>query len=284
MKKLTEPTLRDLGHFSAACLLAVTLSACGGGTSTGTADGDSGGGNDTDSQGLLGGNTDENTDSDGDGLFDSEEALLGTDPFLTDTDGDGITDDAEDTDGDGVSNLTEILQNTDPNVADNTDTTDTTTNPDDQTASNDPCGDFNSDTPEWGDNCWLQNSGTYATSSYSKGVQRILWCQGFDNGQDINQFADGIFGPNTAQAVRDFQTANSIRVDGIVGPETWGTLFSKLSLISSEANYDVHSIDGPNCQSTTAQFYQLADGIELQGWKMAEFPGSTTLVDFGANP
>jgi hypothetical protein len=280
--KTPQPSLRQLGHFSAACLLAVTLSACGGGTTTGTADGDSGGGNEnTDGQGLLGGNTDANTDSDGDGLYDAEEALLGTDPLLTDTDGNGITDDAEDTDGDGVSNLTELLQGTDPVVADNTVTD---PDPDDQTASNDPCGDFNSETPEWGDNCWLQDGGTYATSSYSKGVQRILWCQGFDNGQTIDQFADGIFGPNTEQAVRDFQTANSIRVDGIVGPETWGTLFSKLSLISSEADFNVNSIDGPNCDATTAQFYQLADGIELQGWKMAEFPGSTTLVDFGANP
>ena len=280
MKHLPQPSLRELGHFSAACLLAVTLSACGGGTTTGTADGDSGGGSENTDDQSLDSDLGTTTDSDNDGLYDSEEALLGTDPLLIDTDGDGITDDAEDTDGDGVTNLTELLQGTDPVVADNTVTE---TDPDDQTASLDPCDDFNSETPEWGDNCWLQDGGTYATSSYSKGVQRILWCQGFDNGQDIDQFADGIFGPNTAQAVRDFQTANSIRVDGIVGPETWGTLFTKLTLITSETDYDVHSIDGPNC-AVTAQFYQLADGFDLLGWKMAEFPGSSTLVDFGANP
>ena len=53
-------------------------------------------------------------DSDGDGLTDREEAMLGTDPFNPDTDGDGLTDGEEvkiyhtdplnpDTDGDGLS-------------------------------------------------------------------------------------------------------------------------------------------------------------------------------------
>ncbi len=32
------------------------------------------------------------------------------------------------------------------------------------------------------------------------------------------------FGAQTEDAVRDFQTRRSIRVDGVVGPETWGTL------------------------------------------------------------
>ena len=59
-------------------------------------------------------------DSDGDGLFDRDEAVLGTDPYNPDTDGDGLSDGDEvfrhksdplnpDTDGDGLSDGAEVL-------------------------------------------------------------------------------------------------------------------------------------------------------------------------------
>jgi len=35
---------------------------------------------------------------------------------------------------------------------------------------------------------------------------------------------DGIFGPKTEAAVENFQTADQIGVDGIVGPQTWSHL------------------------------------------------------------
>ncbi|MEC9488200.1 MAG: spore cortex-lytic enzyme [Halanaerobium sp.] len=35
---------------------------------------------------------------------------------------------------------------------------------------------------------------------------------------------DGVYGHDTLQAVRKFQSRNGLRVDGIVGPETWGAL------------------------------------------------------------
>jgi len=273
MKKFSEVNLQNLGHMTAICLLAGTVAACGGSS------GGSAGGDGTDTENLFGNN--DTTDSDGDLITDVIEAQLGTDPDLIDSDFDGISDADEDTDNDGVSNIDEINGGTDPAVADSIviDNGDGDGDGGDNTGGGSDC-DRNSDTPEWGDNCTVRNGGSFATSSYTRGIQRILWCQGFDADQDINQFADGIFGDNTEQAVRDFQEANGIAVDGVVGMETWPVLFNALSLISNDTDRDVHSIDGLNC-NVEAQFYQLVDGIVLSGWQMAQFPGSTVGVDFG---
>lgn len=47
----------------------------------------------------------------------------------------------------------------------------------------------------------------------------------FNNQLDV----DGEFGGLTESAVRYFQECNSLEVDGIVGKETWGTLFRKVT-------------------------------------------------------
>lgn len=46
------------------------------------------------------------------------------------------------------------------------------------------------------------------------------------NARGYSLVGDGIFGPLTDQAVRQFQSDRGIQVDGIVGPQTWSTLLS----------------------------------------------------------
>jgi len=53
-----------------------------------------------------------------------------------------------------------------------------------------------------------------------RAVQRQL------NARTSSLAVDGVFGPQTALAVRGFQQANGLLVDGIVGPDTWYALVS----------------------------------------------------------
>jgi N-acetylmuramoyl-L-alanine amidase len=58
------------------------------------------------------------------------------------------------------------------------------------------------------------------TGDAVRDVQRRLSRLGFDLGAD----AAGVFGPATTAAVRTFQEQRGLRVDGICGPQTWGSL------------------------------------------------------------
>ena len=62
-----------------------------------------------------------------------------------------------------------------------------------------------------------------------EGVQDALAKRGYDPGK-----ADGKDGPNTQKAVREFQAHMSIKIDGIVGPETRQSLVAELASRSED--------------------------------------------------
>jgi len=39
--------------------------------------------------------------------------------------------------------------------------------------------------------------------------------------------ADGLFGPRTLRVMKAFQAEKGLRVDGILGPETWNAAWTK---------------------------------------------------------
>ncbi|APX34383.1 hydrolase [Brachybacterium sp. P6-10-X1] len=51
-----------------------------------------------------------------------------------------------------------------------------------------------------------------------------------DHGASLAE--DGIFGPRTFSAVKDYQASNGLQVDGVVGPETFGSLNGSSSVPS----------------------------------------------------
>ncbi|MBX2825023.1 MAG: peptidoglycan-binding protein [Gammaproteobacteria bacterium] len=139
----------------------------------------------------------------------------------------------------------------------------------------------------WTDNCILnfQNSdgspGPASTSSYTKGVQRILWCLNYDdNVENMDVFADGVFGRATENAVIAFQEAESLGADGVVGPNTWGRLQDQLLLSNlSDADNNWWEIDSARCAGDV-HFYQAV--AEPQGWMMEDTPTDqiTEMVPF----
>ncbi len=147
--------------------------------------------------------------------------------------------------------------------------------------------DIDSSTSRWDDNCRLQVGGEHQISSYTQGVQRIVFCRNPDSDiANIGAFADGNFGPMTREEVRRFQTAEGIGADGIVGPETWGALQDVLELlgVNEDDGSDAHGVALPGNCANVVQFYQQRSGTQLTGWTMARTIGSNESVPFSVGP
>ena len=67
--------------------------------------------------------------------------------------------------------------------------------------------------------CSSQTIKKLSTGPLVTRLQNLLAERGFNPGA-----ADGVFGGNTEAAVKQFQVANSLSADGVVGPNTWKAL------------------------------------------------------------
>lgn len=70
--------------------------------------------------------------------------------------------------------------------------------------------------------------------------------------------ADGIFGSQTTEAVKRFQRATSLTVDGIVGPKTWEALYNQTSPQSFHASISSRPILRRGSTGDTVKHLQSA--------------------------
>lgn len=73
-------------------------------------------------------------------------------------------------------------------------------------------------------------------------LQFLLWRHDL---VEPNLSADGIFGPYTEEAVRQFQHRAGLEVDGIVGPKTWAVLEDASCSKPAEPVIDFDYMDQP---------------------------------------
>ena len=77
-----------------------------------------------------------------------------------------------------------------------------------------------------------------------KKLQQLL------NSEGYSLDADGIFGEKTAAAVRQYQSANGLAVDGIVGANTWGSLNGRAS--KAQGTYEATTAVAPQTPEVKA--------------------------------
>lgn len=106
-----------------------------------------------------------------------------------------------------------------------------------------------------------------------KQIQQRLKALGYYDGA-----IDGIYGPGTESAVKEFQRAEGLAVDGVLGPQTWTALFEneekatgsrvkKIQRRLKELGYYEGAIDGIYGPSTegAVKAFQREEGLAVDG-------------------
>ena len=85
--------------------------------------------------------------------------------------------------------------------------------------------------------------------SYGENVKKLQTALNkFGYGLDV----DGGYGPKTEAAVRDYQTKYNLRIDGVVGNETWGSLANQTATAAPTPQTSASVLSGVSQETTDA--------------------------------
>ena len=110
------------------------------------------------------------------------------------------------------------------------------------------------------DGCYTWNRNLYQGRSGSDVRELQLRVAGWAGNRDIVEL-DGRYGPKTAAAVRRFQAAYGLRVDGVAGPQTFAKLYQ---------------LQDNDCTPRHFSWSELDDGCGRGGWTGGPLTASQT--------
>jgi peptidoglycan hydrolase-like protein with peptidoglycan-binding domain len=123
-------------------------------------------------------------------------------------------------------------------------------------------------TNNWSNNCQVSQGNI---SNFVLAIQQSIDDSGIKNvhtGARCSATEDGDFAQNTFNAVECFQGARRLGVDGIVGSQTWGSMYNQLKKSSCDSSFCYYY--GPATGSTTNYARNISTGV----WWIWSFPHS----------
>lgn len=102
----------------------------------------------------------------------------------------------------------------------------------------------------------------YTQVSKGSSGDSVLQLQKLLNQNGYSLKEDGIFGDNTLNAVKDYQTKNGLTVDGIVGNNTWGTLTGANKATSNNSSAAASADNGFSYKDFTYDDYKESDTVK----------------------
>lgn len=89
---------------------------------------------------------------------------------------------------------------------------------------------------------------------------------------------DGLFGHQTETAVRQFQQANAMKVDGIVGPRTWTALFASEDDPLDKVRGVLDALTTPHAYHDSVTWHLTPEGLVIDGAPPETFGGEPATV------